>query len=157
MRALAEEAGRLNAVGQGVPADRKWGNQGGAGSPHSLHPVEWAAAVAAGGAAGAAVDPQVLARLHADVDGWLQGCANAAVLEISDGRWQFAHDKLRERVLERLAAEDRLALHGEVALAIEAGVSRRSAAQRSAAYHFGQAGQSERPLHYAALAGSNGA
>ena len=156
VRALAEEAGRLSAVGQGgVPAKIVSGGIK-AVLDRRIHyiPSSGQRLLQQAALLGRQLDPQVLARLHADVDGWLQGCANAAVLEISDGRWQFAHDKLRERVLERLAAEDRLALHGEVALAIEQVYPDDPLHSAALAYHFGQAGQSEKTLHYAALAGS---
>jgi hypothetical protein len=37
-------------------------------------------------------------------DEWLRACAGVMVLEIVDERWRFAHDKLREGVLAKIAA-----------------------------------------------------
>ena len=34
-----------------------------------------------------------------DVGGWLNRCAETAVLDVQDGRWRFAHDKLRDGLL----------------------------------------------------------
>ena len=47
-----------------------------------------------------------LQALHdgAELDGWLNAVSDAAVIEVSDGGWRFAHDKLREGLL---AAGDR--------------------------------------------------
>jgi predicted ATPase len=48
--------------------------------------------------AGRDLDLDVLEQLKGDVnlETWLTVCANSAVLEIHDGRWTFAHEKLRE-------------------------------------------------------------
>ncbi len=39
-----------------------------------------------------------------NLNDWLLVCANAAILEIRDGDWRFAHDKLREQILADLDA-----------------------------------------------------
>lgn len=48
---------------------------------------------------------------------WLAACADAAILELSDGEWRFAHDKMREAVL--IDTPERQRLHREIAGAIE--------------------------------------
>jgi eukaryotic-like serine/threonine-protein kinase len=53
---------------------------------------------------------------------WLTICSDAAVLDLQDGRWRFAHDKLREHLLAEIhagTAQERIALHEQVAVAIE--------------------------------------
>ncbi|MDZ4770354.1 MAG: hypothetical protein SGJ24_14610 [Chloroflexota bacterium] len=42
-----------------------------------------------------------------DLDRWLYACAEVGILEIDQGRWRFAHDKLREMVLTSLPTVDR--------------------------------------------------
>jgi len=39
----------------------------------------------------------------ADINHWLLVCSDAAVLEVSDERWQFSHDKLRQAVQDGIA------------------------------------------------------
>ena len=46
-----------------------------------------------------------------DLDAWTADCARAAVLELRDQRWRFAHDKLRELLDALLSATARRELH----------------------------------------------
>jgi predicted ATPase len=59
------------------------------------------------------LDPNV------NVEAWLNRCARARVLEVYEGRWRFAHDKLREAVISSLVPEEQRKLHRQVAEAIE--------------------------------------
>jgi tetratricopeptide (TPR) repeat protein len=71
--------------------------------------------------AGRELDLAVLERLAGlELDAWLRAGADAAVLEVAEGRWRFAHDKLREQLLDDLPEAARPALHRRVAEAIEA-------------------------------------
>ncbi len=54
------------------------------------------------------------------LDNWLTICANRAVFEMQDGSWRFAHDKLREALLDSLSDLERAAFHYLSAEAIEA-------------------------------------
>src|SRR5262249_46369421 len=54
-----------------------------------------------------------------DLDNWLTTCANLAILDVQDGTWRFAHDKLREGLLSVLPDVGRQALHARIAAAIE--------------------------------------
>jgi tetratricopeptide (TPR) repeat protein len=157
MRALAEEAGRLESVtamalplsvfagGMRLMVQRRLQRV-----PAGERPLlAWAAVV------GRQPDLAVLQAVEpgADIEQWLTACANAAVLEIQDGRWQFAHDKLREGVLLNMAAEEQRGRHGAVAAVIEklyaADLGEHYAAL---AFHFGQAGKREQERHYLGLA-----
>src|SRR5690606_22159929 len=71
---------------------------------------------------GREVDPDVLGHLagEAAVEDWLTACVNAAVMEWQDGRWRFAHDKLRDRLLATLPPETFAANCRQVAQAVEA-------------------------------------
>ncbi|MEZ4591177.1 MAG: DUF2791 family P-loop domain-containing protein [Chloroflexota bacterium] len=57
---------------------------------------------------GRQLDLAVLARLRGTVDlqAWLLACNEAMVLEVTDNTWRFAHDKLREGLLQNLDAAD---------------------------------------------------
>ncbi|MCI0709696.1 MAG: tetratricopeptide repeat protein [Chloroflexi bacterium] len=70
--------------------------------------------------AGRQIDINLLTHLapHTNIETWLSYGQQAAVLSVIDGRWQFAHDKLRESVLDIL--NDKPDLHRHVAEAIEA-------------------------------------
>ena len=130
MRALAESAGRLEDVGrqtlpqtvltggiqqlvrrrlQQVP---RWGQ-----------PLLQLAAIA-----GRQLDLPMLEALIAaepeflpsfDLDRWLMACADVAILDVQDGQWRFAHDKLREMLVADLPAEAHPGLHETIARAIE--------------------------------------
>lgn len=56
---------------------------------------------------------------HSLLDRWLTACANAAVLDVQEGQWRFAHDKLRETLLNDLADAETRSLSREVAEATE--------------------------------------
>lgn len=119
VRALAEEVGQLGQIGEmtlpksflayGVQQvlQRRLGRM-----PLSERPLLDLAAVA-----GRALDLQLLSALAPDLDlnSWLITGANVAVLEEQDGRWQFAHDKLRETLLNGLDAGIRPQLYRQVA------------------------------------------
>ena len=162
VRALAEEAGRLDGIAamtlplhvfaggiqtivqrrlQRVPADDQ--------------PLLQLAAVA-----GRQLDLDVLRGLApaTDLERWLTHCAGAAILDVRDERWRFAHDKLREGILAALPTDRRGALHQQVAQAIDqvhaADLSPHYADQ---AYHYGQAQDLEGERRYARLAGQQAA
>lgn len=107
---------------------------------------------------GREIDTQLLRTLapNVDIDRWLLICADAAVLEIADrtgqhDRWRFAHDKLREALLDMIDDAAWNALNRQVAEAIERlGVAGNAAAL---AYHWEQAGDAHRAALYAAQAG----
>src|SRR5262249_42657580 len=94
IRALAEEVGQLSEVGQlgahgrmftgGMQAviQRRLGRV-----PEPARPLLRLAAVA-----GRTLDLPVLRAVFPDLDAWLAPCADAAVLEIYDQSWRFAHD-----------------------------------------------------------------
>ena len=125
VRALAEEAGSLGAVGSmtlpatvfagGVEAiiRRRLARV----SPEFQSFLKLAVVV------GRLVDEAVLARVlptGGDVEQFIRTCANAAIFSREDDHWRFAHDKLREVVLHGLADDERPTLHRQIAEAIEA-------------------------------------
>jgi tetratricopeptide (TPR) repeat protein len=124
VRALAEEAGTLSAIGQSTLPQTVFA--GGVQQiiqrrlhriPKNMVPTLQLAAVI-----GRYVDEKILIQtIHyqEDLERFLTQCANAGVLEITDGQWRFAHDKLRETVLQNLSEEERAAHHRNAAYIIE--------------------------------------
>jgi len=156
VRALAEESGELDRIATmelpetitagGVKAvlDRRLGRVS-----EQDRPLLDLAAVA-----GRELDVEVLRALYElDLDRWLTSCAGVAVLEPIDGRWRFAHDKLREGVLARLVDEARPELYRRVAEAVEATHPDDPAQYATLAQLWAGAGNDGKELHYAALAG----
>ncbi|HVO43815.1 MAG TPA: tetratricopeptide repeat protein, partial [Aggregatilineales bacterium] len=154
VRALAEEAGRLDDVGtMTLPAhvftggvqrivERRLGRV----PPESYALLQVAAVL------GRQLDTAVLRAADSgrNLDQWLAACTDAAVLEVHDERWRFAHDKLREGVLAAIPSDLRAALHRQVALAVE---SVHPDQIEALAYHWGSAGDAAKEGHYVVLAG----
>jgi tetratricopeptide (TPR) repeat protein len=123
LRALAEEAGRLDRVGIGPTAssitskgvqdliDRRLGRL-----PASCQPLLELAALM-----GRRLNLSVLAALEpqTNVDGWLMSCAQAALLDVQDQVWQFKHEKIREGIVGGISCDRRVDLHRRIARAIE--------------------------------------
>jgi eukaryotic-like serine/threonine-protein kinase len=103
--------------------------------------------------AGRELDLHVLATVHPDLD--VRACAGraaeAAVLSSVQGRWWFAHDKLRDALVEALPERERRRIHHQVACAVLA-VSPGDAS--TLAHHFRAAGEATREKEFAALAGN---
>jgi tetratricopeptide (TPR) repeat protein len=88
-----------------------------------------------------------------ELEKWLLTCANVAVLEVREGVWRFAHDKLREGALLELERHEEVELHRQVALAIENiyGDSPEQAARLVT--HWDMAGDARKRGYYARIAG----
>ena len=70
--------------------------------------------------AGRQLDLNIIEALTSqEISSWLQRVSDAAIVTIIDGQWQFAHDKLREAILQELTDKVRPELHQAVAETIE--------------------------------------
>ena len=102
--------------------------------------------------AGRELDLEVLARVHPDLD--VRACAEraaeAAVLSSVQGRWWFAHDKLRDALVEALPETERQRVHRAVAHAV---LALAPGDASTLAHHFRGAGEPVREREFAALAG----
>jgi serine/threonine protein kinase/tetratricopeptide (TPR) repeat protein len=157
VRALAEEAGRLRAVGDmqlpeqifagGVQQiiQRRLGRV-----PDLYHPLLKLAAVI-----GRRLDFELMTQLDSqtDLDSWLSMCANVAVFDRQDEQWRFAHDKLREALLKDLKADERVTLNRQVAEAIEKTYPNDKGQAASLMEHWHQAGDTPKEAAYAQIAG----
>lgn len=157
IRALAEQSGRLNRIGyEPLPAKVFLGGMRSIVQrrlekvpPGARELLRLAAVI------GREIHEELLRAADPSVEltAWLGECSNAAVLEVTGNRWRFAHDKLREGLLDELSPELTRALHREAAEVI--GAVHQDAAEWVAALalHWGQAGDEAREAHYSELAG----
>ncbi|MDY7228248.1 ATP-binding protein [Hyalangium rubrum] len=157
VRSLAEETGQLDRVGSAPLPDKVF--PGGvrqivqrrlAKLPPSARELLQLAAVI-----GRQIDPKLL-RVCAPsmrMDAWLNECASAAVLDVSDGQWRFAHDKLREGVLADLPPRAEPLLHRQAAVAIEALYPDSPDWTVALASHWGKAGDTAKEILYTQKAG----
>jgi tRNA A-37 threonylcarbamoyl transferase component Bud32/tetratricopeptide (TPR) repeat protein len=158
VRALAEQAGRLDAVGQAtLPADITTGGiLEAAGRRLAGLPDELVSFVRLAAVCGreldlelmVAVDPRCAFRQRS------RQLAELNVLEVREGTWRFAHSKLREAVLAHMDADQRRDLHALVAPAVEELYGRSRGQTPRLAYHYGQAGDIRAEGRFAARAGS---
>ena len=96
------------------------------------------------------VKVELLARLFPDIDldDWLDEVHAIALVDSQDGRARFAHDKLREGLLEEIGPEQRRDNHGTVAEALEAMYGDEVEYFPQLAWHWGQFGDTERECRY---------
>ena len=101
---------------------------------------------------GRELDLRLLAELEPGLGRWLRVCEEAAVVTLHQGRWQFAHDKLREAVLSSLpppGSDARRALHRQVAEALERACGEAPAAAAALARHWSAADVPARAVRHA--------
>lgn len=84
---------------------------------------------------------------------WLMRCGDAAVLDVRDDRWRFAHDRLREAIIEDMDVTARAEAHGVVAQAIETIYPDDEAHLLMLLEHWYQAGNVVKEAGYAIRAG----
>jgi tetratricopeptide (TPR) repeat protein len=118
-------------------------------------PERAVAALRTAAVTGRVVDFGVLAHVHPGVDlaEWAAQCTAAAVLEPRDQSWRFAHDKLREQLLDDLSPAVLRGLHRRVAEALEATGRARDEGVTALAHHWREAGDPEREADYAFRSG----
>jgi len=154
MRALAEQAGRLDQIASmSLPAEVS-----AKGIDQIIRrrlervPAEDRPLLRFAALYGRRLDLVVLERLapaETPLTPWLLTCQNTAVLEVQDNIYQFSHDKLREGVLAEVAAGERPMMHRQIADALEA----TSSDYAMLGYHWGMAGDLAKEAYYRALTG----
>lgn len=157
VRALAEEAGSLERVGESALPERLVTSGIEAVVARRLEKIPEAArpVLAFCAVVGRTLDQPLLEGAFgaARVAEALAAGTEAAVLEVSDDRFRFAHDKFREHTLEALGPARRRELHGEVAAAIERVHGGGKAWAAALAHHYREAEQPDREAPFSALAG----
>ena len=153
LRALADEAGGLERLATFRSDDRV--------GPRSARLVDRRvqglsdtdrAFLRTAAIAGRELDLDVLSAVHPDLDvrHAAARAAEATLLSSVQGRWWFAHDKLRDAIVDALSDDERRRIHAALARAVVA-VAPRSVS--TLAHHFRAAGDSASEKTYAALAG----
>lgn len=169
VRALAEDAGSLSQIGRGGLPKTVFagGIQQVVRQRLTRVPPQYRDLLKLAAVAGRELDLKVLGTLITesaeqqadakaepiDLNTFLAACANAAVFELIDGHWRFTHDKLRDAVLQDLAAEERPLLHQKIAQTLEQtypGDVMRAAALME---HWHMAGNAANEARYALTAG----
>ncbi len=157
VRALAEEAGHLSEVGRKTLPERVFAGGVARIIQRRLDrvPPEARSLLDSAAVLGRELDVAVLRTIDPTwpIEDWLLMGANAAVLEVTDQRWRFAHDKLREAILTALAPDQRSAVHRQAAIALEAVYPDPRLHAAALAYHWQMAGNAGKEAHYARLAG----
>src|SRR5262249_54020561 len=91
------------------------------------------------------------------LDAWLTRCTATAVFEYKEGKWRFAHDKLREGVLRTVPDSERQEMHRRVATALEIVAGSVPEQAATLAFHFSQAETWPKVVEYMDKAGDNAA
>lgn len=89
-----------------------------------------------------------------ELERWLDECAEVAVFEFFAGQWGFAHERLREAMLNEMHEGERRALHRRAAVSIEQVYPHHPEQAAALAFHWRQAGDYGKEMTYAALAGT---
>lgn len=161
VRALAERAGRLENIAHITLPERVF--TGGVQQivqrriehvPEEARPLLHIAAII-----GRKMDLPLVKAIHArygyqvDIDYWLTACSNAAVFDVLDEQWQFAHDKIREGLQAQLTPTEKATLHQQVAETIEAIYPDNPLYTAALAYHWGNTPHRAKAIEYNDKAG----
>lgn len=153
VRALAEDAGSLEMIGLKTLPPTVFARGINTLVQRRLEriPTRYRPLLQIAAVAGRQLDLTLLSKLSQGINlmDWLTTCASAAVLEVRDDKWLFAHDKLREGMLENLPEEK--AIHLKIAQTLEEIYP--DSRWAKLAYHWGEAGIPEKEAHYSGLAG----
>lgn len=157
VRALAEEAGALANVGRMTLPQTVF-----AGGVQKVvqrrlnrvslahHPLLHAAAIV-----GRQIDVKLMRYMvgKTKFEEWIDACVNAAILEFSNGHYQFAHDKLREGLLNKVDSTEKATLSRQIAEALEAIYPDDGSFAQVLANHWHNADEPEKECDYTYLAG----
>lgn len=155
MRALAAERGSLAEIGIGGLPERLFA--GGIAqvldrrlsrAPAAARPLLQLSAIA-----GRELDPRLLAQLLPDIEAQISALADVGLLELHLQRWQFSHDKLRERVRDSLSGDDRKRLHQRIAEALVQVYPGDESRLAQVAIHYREAHEPIKAAHFYALSG----
>lgn len=82
------------------------------------------------------------------LDLWLTLCSEVAILDVKQDRWQFAHDQIREGILEELKLSEQTVFHRDVAKVIEITYPENNDLASILAYHWKLAENEQKEFHY---------
>ncbi|GAB4161154.1 MAG: hypothetical protein Fur005_18330 [Roseiflexaceae bacterium] len=153
IRTLAEELGQLDAIGYSHLPERIMPQRIEEVITRRLErlPARARQLVDLAAIAGRKIDLALMQHLDPSsniIDWWLPACAEAAVLEVHDQRWQFQHDKIRDWVLAQLPPDLWQQYHGDVARALEQLYPNDDHYANMLAYHWGQTNNRQQEAIY---------
>ncbi len=152
IRALAEEAGSLIDIGKTELPQRVMagGMQQVLRRRLNRMPAWSQSMLKLAAIAGRQLDQAILktAAPDTDIEAFVTEGANAAVFDVVDGNWRFAHDKLRETLLHDLADDEEPQLYRKVAESIETTYPDDVAYAEILAQHWDKAGNAEKMVRY---------
>ncbi len=162
VRALAEEAGRLGDIGQMTLPETLLPNgiQGIVQRRVSKLSSDARALLVKTAVAGRELELSLIQYLSDGLDianVWLPLCADAAILEVQNGVWQFSHGKIRDGLLAELSQIEKNSLHDEIALAIESVHPDDETQAVRLAYHWHEAQNQDKERTYVEIAGQQAA
>ncbi|MBI5927815.1 MAG: tetratricopeptide repeat protein [Chloroflexi bacterium] len=159
VRALAEEAGRLDQIGRSGLPDYIFAGGIQTVIKRRLErvPAEGQFLLQLAAVSGRELDLAVLEQVKGslNLEDWLIVCANRAVLEVQDGIWRFAHDKLREAALNAIPAEQQPKFHRQIGEAIEKVYPDALDQAATIAQHWRVAGDVDKERFYSQRAGEH--
>ncbi|MCU0499303.1 MAG: protein kinase [Anaerolineae bacterium] len=88
-----------------------------------------------------------------DFETWLTTCVNAAVLEVQENEWRFAHDRLRDGLIHQFTPAERQLLHQYIATSIEKLYPNDPKQAARLAYHYSIIGDGKKEFFYTYQAG----
>lgn len=162
VRTLAEEVGSLEEVAYMTLPDRVFA--GGiqrvierrlARIPDFARPLLMCAALS-----GRRLDLRLLTQTdHArqpsfDLERWLLVCSTASVISFENGAWEFTHDRLRESLLNFVPEDQLVALHAQLAVAIERAYPANPQFAGRLMEHYHYTGDYAQEAHYAVITAS---
>ena len=153
VRALAEEAGSLQNIGQSkLPEQIAAGGMQQILQRRLLRAPEYARSLLNLAAIiGRELDQKLLEKLKGKTNlaNWLSDCSNAGIIEVNDNQWRFAHDRLRKSILQAIEPGEVANLHAKVATAIEAIYGSQPEQAYVLANHWRAAGDTKKELETA--------
>ncbi len=152
VRALAEEAGSLAGIGKHILPDSVLtsGLQNiiqrritGVSEP-ARELLKLAAII------GRTIDIPVLrmARPEMDFEKWLMECSAAAIFDVQDNQWRFAHNKFRETIIHNLTVTEKRGLYHQGAAALESAYGTDQSRAGQIAYYWNLGGDAEKERYY---------
>jgi tetratricopeptide (TPR) repeat protein len=157
LRSLAESAGSLSMIGKMTLSPLVMAGDMQAILQRRLEklPQETHQFLQVAALAGRALDLDLLSRLFPELalEEILGKAAEALLLEVSEDRWRFVYDKLREAIIAEIPAETAPLWHRQIAEGMEALYSQDLAKAPHLLYHWQAAGDTAKILHYAQLSG----
>ena len=152
VRALAEEAGSLEMIGMTTLPDRVFtgGMQKIIERRLSKVDARHQAIQTLAAVIGREIDIDLLAHSYdrTAVEDWLIDAAENAVLDVEDNRWRFAHDKLRETVINGIPTAEATLWYRTAAETIEGVYADDPNYDEALRHHWHKAGVLDKELHY---------